>query len=319
METITTEHVSCAFCGENNSTLFADGFDYQYWTSKQKWQFVQCSQCGHVYLNPRPSPDESDKIYPSNYYTLEGRHTKSQSTLIAKFKEYVIWKRLAYFDDLFSSGANIIEIGSGDCSLLIQIKNKYPNCQVTGIDLSFSDNVKRTCEEVNIRLFEEPIERSILPDNSFDLVIMNQVIEHLWQPSQVIDNIVRMLKKGGHLSIETPNLSGYDQKLFARSHWGGYYFPRHLQLFGHTSLKNILENRGMSVLKQFSLVAPIIWAFSVHSAINTRFNHQHRPWFVDRLLSDRNPACLGFFTIIDMIARMLGFTTSNQKIIAIKN
>jgi hypothetical protein len=122
------------------------------------------------------------------------------------------------------------------------------------------------------------------------------------------------LKPGGLISIETPNRNGYDRRFFRAAFWGGYYFPRHLHLFDEQSLKALLEKNNFTVEYQGYLLAPIIWAFSVHARLSSSPAFHRLAFF----FNDRNPLCLSLFTVVDLLARLAGLPTSNQKCIARK-
>ena len=314
---IICEEVDCALCGSSLSTPIAYGYDYEYWTSEQMFFFVKCDFCGHLYLNPRPGPGSFSSIYPPNYYTLEGRHTAKTSILISSLKKVIVRKRLAYFHDLFSRGIKILEIGCGDCSLLIDLNDTVPGAELTGLDITFTDEIREKCSNERIHLIESSIEDAPLKANEYDIVIMNQLIEHLWKPAEVLRKINDSLVSGGFISIETVNIEGYDRGIFSKGFWGGYYFPRHFNLFSFESLKNLLENTGFRVVKQYSLLASIIWTFSFHAYFCP--SESHKGTIADRFFSDRNPLALSIFTIVDMIALLFGLKTSNQKTIAQKS
>src|SRR5262245_60848778 len=66
---IDTEVVTvCCVCRNEQSVPFASGFDYELKTCRNEWQFVKCSHCGHVWLNPRPAIPTLPIIYPRSYY-----------------------------------------------------------------------------------------------------------------------------------------------------------------------------------------------------------------------------------------------------------
>ena len=76
-----------------------------------------------------------------------------------------------------------------------------------------------------------------LPADSYDLVIMNQLIEHVAIAARpALHGDVRDLRPGGHLFLETPNLDSLDARAFRRRYWGGYHLPRHFHLFDSRTL-----------------------------------------------------------------------------------
>jgi 2-polyprenyl-3-methyl-5-hydroxy-6-metoxy-1,4-benzoquinol methylase len=313
---IELEYVSCLLCGASNTRPLAQGFDYEYWTSDQEFHFVECQGCGHVFLNPRPTIAASERIYPSNYYTLEGRHTRESSPLVALAKSAVVRRRLALFQPLLKSGCSILEVGCGDCNMLLDLKSIYPATRITGVDLRFSQAAQELCTRRGITLVQGAIEDIPIPPETFDLVIMNQLIEHLWDPRLVIQKIFAALKPNGFISIETVNLLGYDRRWFEDTFWGGYYFPRHLNLFSFSSLARLLEETGFKVVAQYSLLAPVIWTYSLHGYLSGQ--GRNRKSLLAGFFTDRNPLCLAAFSLLDLLAIYFGVVSSNQKTMAQK-
>ncbi len=310
------EKVPCAVCGSENYTAAAEGRDYQYWTSNDLFVMVQCRACGHLYLNPRPTPDSASVIYPPDYYTLAGRHAGQGSRLIAALKRRVVLRRLAAFRELLNRPVRVLEVGCGDCALLLALRRSFPAVGLTGVDLAMPKDVARECRSRGIELVQGPIEDVALEAGAYSLVVMNQLIEHLWDPAGVLDKVHAGMAPGGMLSIETVNAAAYDRRLIRDGRWGAFYFPRHLNLFDSAGLGRLLAGHGFEVVRQYSLVGPVNWAFSLRALTCPDPRHRDSRWH--RLLSDESPACLAVFTVLDLLARAVGLTTSNQKTIARK-
>ena len=309
---------ACPLCGSPLSTPFARGRDYEYGTSDQTFSFVTCANCTHVYLNPRPSDATLHLAYPSDYYTLSGRHTSARSRLIARFKSLVVNGRLRFFRQLLAGRTSVLEVGCGDGSLLVDLKRKNPGIELTGLDMTLPKGAAARCLALGITVREVAVEQADLGREKFDLIIMNQVIEHVADPVAVMNKLAEALKPGGYVSIETPDPGGYDRRLFGKSFWGGYYFPRHLHLFGCRNLRRLVEQAGLTVEVQAHLLAPIIWIFSCHALLFHGLESEDRKKPPAGWVSDRNPALLAAFTLVDLLARFAGCPTSNQKIIARK-
>ena len=316
-EEIALEKTECELCGDNQSTVAARGKDYEYWTSEQEFTVVECLRCGHLYLDPRPSIEAINRIYPSHYYTLEGRHTAHSSWLIASMKKRVLRGRTAAFrDKLEKKQAAVFDVGCGDCSFLLNVKEEHPHVKAAGVDLAFTDGIRKQCTARDIRLIEGNVEETNLPEETFDIVTLNQVIEHVWKPREVLVKLHRSLTAGGLISIQTVNTDGYDRKLFKDGLWGAYYFPRHLNFFSFETLGRLLKETGFEVVMRKSLLAPIVWAFSLHAF--TGRTREKAARFPSTFFTDRSPLCLAMFSLVDALAMALGLATSNQLIIAEK-
>ncbi|MEE9594165.1 MAG: class I SAM-dependent methyltransferase [Candidatus Hydrothermarchaeales archaeon] len=96
-----------------------------------------------------------------------------------------------------------------------------------------------------------------LPFNEdfFDIVLLNDVIEHLEDPKLALENILRVLKKEGILYINTPNLNIIRKTIFKfadeREH--------HISLFPHSDLITLLKNLGFKIVKQWTFLDLFIY------------------------------------------------------------
>ena len=72
---------------------------------------------------------------------------------------------------------------------------------------------------------------------------------------------------GGYAVFDTPNYDGVDRKLFPRTAWGGYHFPRHATLFTPTTFAILAEKQGFRVERRIRLISPVFWVLSVHNAM----------------------------------------------------
>jgi ubiquinone/menaquinone biosynthesis C-methylase UbiE len=314
---LALEPASCPYCGANKPKPLTSGFDYEYGTTDTEFFLVECADCTTTYLNPRPTLESAGIIYPQDYYTLQGRHEKSGSPIVNFFKQLVVQSRIpALPAELKGKPFRILEVGCGDCDLLLAMKRKYPLADCHGLDLQFTNRQREACQQAGITLITSPIENAALGENSYNLVIMNQLIEHTWNPVEVLRKIFRAMADNGRVTISTVNLNGYDRRFFYHHYWGGYYIPRHLVLFTNQTLQAILEKSGFVFEKYRPLVAPVVWTFSFHARLTSSKNSMLK--FLGKFMVDRNPLVLGLFTALDLVALLLGLTTSNQQIIARK-
>lgn len=82
----------------------------------------------------------------------------------------------------------------------------------------------------------------------FDVVLLNDIIEHLENPALALDNTSKVLKKGGILYITTPNLNTFRKKFLkyadAKEH--------HISLFSHVDFMKLLAEVGFKVLERWT-------------------------------------------------------------------
>ena len=96
-------------------------------------------------------------------------------------------------------------------------------------------------------------------DGRFDLALMHQLIEHVRDPRAILAKVRRMLKPGGVLSVETPDIDAWDFRLLSRRYWAGYDIPRHFYIFNKTNFAELAREVGFEVVSTASLVNPVFW------------------------------------------------------------
>jgi len=100
----------------------------------------------------------------------------------------------------------ILDIGSGSHSSTIT-KKWLPQCHYTGVDRDVSyDNTEEDIQNMDefFQLDLTELEYGAIPDDTYDVIIMSHVIEHLHNGEQVLPLLFRKLKKGGLFYIEFP-------------------------------------------------------------------------------------------------------------------
>ncbi|HEY1050108.1 MAG TPA: class I SAM-dependent methyltransferase [Prosthecobacter sp.] len=306
-----TEKTNCLLCGADDAEIVASGPDYDCETTTEVFHIRRCRQCAHTYLNPRPTVECASEIYPSDYYTLDASHQPDGFSIMGRMKDLVVRGRLRAFLRGVPQGGTVVDLGCGDGALLLAMRRERPDTRLMGVDFAVSAPQRKKMEDAGISVIESPLETAPLPDN-VSLVIMNQVIEHLWDVDACMEKVRACLRPGGMFSVCTPNTAGYDRPWFHDGAWGGYYFPRHLNLFSQDGLSRYMERFGMRVKERNSLLAPLIW-MSTARALQIR-----RRWPRWMRLKDGNVAFLVMFTLIDMVAMLLGKTSSNQQVVAVK-
>ena len=86
--------------------------------------------------------------------------------------------------------------------------------------------------------------------NKFDVIVFFEVLEHLEAPSEFIQNLLKVLKPGGHIVLSVPNRNRMGPQRYS---WD--YPPHHLSRWSALSLRNFLEFNGYMVERL--LISPI--------------------------------------------------------------
>jgi SAM-dependent methyltransferase len=296
-------------CGSSKGTVIANGKDYLHKTSDQTYQFFECAECQHLYLNPRPKLEEISRLYPSDYVTFTEAF-KGEQNFLAKIKDAVLVRRFKSLGETLPKDMKLLDVGCGDAQFLLALRRQFPDAQLDGLDRHFTPTLSDQLRAERIGTIQGIIETAALAENEYDVITMNQLIEHVWDVNLVLERTRRALKPGGVLAIETPNRQGWDRRFFKGGAWGGYYWPRHLNLFSRPHLAQFAKAKGMRVVQSVRLLAPPCWILSFRFTLQRAgFNR------TAKLFPDTSIALLACFAVIDTIAAMAGAETSNQKLI----
>jgi 2-polyprenyl-3-methyl-5-hydroxy-6-metoxy-1,4-benzoquinol methylase len=306
-------HTRCVLCGSGDYEVCASGTDFEYDTVDDEFHFVACSACGHLYLNPRPSIDALDVIYPSNYYSFSG----TTNALVARAQRFWEGGKVALYRSLVGDGERrLLDVGCGDGRFLALLRDfGDPKWQVVGLELDASAVAQCRADgfEAHAERVEDFAEQSE-QQGRFDAVIMLQLIEHVEDPALICERVHALLRPGGVFIVETPNLAGLDYRIFRGRWWGHYHFPRHWHLFSRESLVRMLEQRGFEIERTECLISTSSWIISHHNY----FKDRGYPLFVRRFFNYQNPILLGLAIAIDTLRTRLGLETSNQRVIGRK-
>jgi 2-polyprenyl-3-methyl-5-hydroxy-6-metoxy-1,4-benzoquinol methylase len=99
----------------------------------------------------------------------------------------------------------ILDVGAGGGYTLRWLKSIYPNAITTGVELN--TNLKDELEQnVDVAIFGN-IDECIPRLDTFDLILLLDVLEHVPDSTQTLKSISRLLKNGGHVIVSVPNIA----------------------------------------------------------------------------------------------------------------
>lgn len=284
----------CCVCGTCDADQIASGEDYEYRTTDDTFTAFRCRSCTLIYLNPRPTLADMEIVYPAEYHAFD--FSEQDFGLVHKIRSRLEARRLLAYCGSLPDGAKIMDVGCGDgfhLSLLRKFGNK--NWKLEGVDLD--RRAIKAAERSGLKVHFGSVESLDLTKNSYDLIFMIQTIEHVERPDEILDSVFRLLKPGGRLVIVTDNTDSIDFRLFKGGYWGGYHFPRHLNLFNKLSLAKLAVKTGFSVANITTLVSPVNWVYSFH---NTFVDKKAPKFLIDRFTL-KSVVSLSAFTLLDIV------------------
>jgi len=155
------------------------------------------------------------------------------------------------------SDGRLLDVGCGSGAFLKQAEEA--GWKVEGVDPD-PDAVK-LAQDSGLDVRQGGIEMLKNEKEKFDVVTLSHVIEHTHNPREMIVSCYRLLKRGGLLWVETPNLDSMGHHKYGRS-WRGIEAPRHLVIFTLKSITEMMKNIGFKKSKtKISLTSEIVVMF----------------------------------------------------------
>ncbi len=256
----------CPWCGSNKAQInlwLKDEF-----LTKKDFHICECLNCGLLYTMPRPSKEKIGAYYKSDEYYS---HQENKKGFVPRLYEAIKKINLKHKFRLASRDlpvGKLLDIGCGVGDFLHVAENKGWQC--TGVEPS---EEAREIARQRIKgdlLYSEDLNH--LPDQSFDLITMWHVLEHVddlkWQVAQ----LQRLIKPNGRIVIAVPNYRSYDGR-FYNAYWAAYDVPRHLNHFNKTVITKIFKTSGLSLVSMDKLV----WDAYYISFMSEQYKHHFMP------------------------------------------
>jgi SAM-dependent methyltransferase len=249
--------MECRLCGSKVLTRGKEDVqDFEYDTPGC-FGYYQCFQCGLLNINPIPNQVELNHAYPEAYHAYHEHH----SPLSRQLKERFWGRKALRYSQYLNPMSRVLEAGCSFGDLLSAFQKRGVS-HVQGLDFNIKAVTKARSRGLDV--FQGELDTAELKDGSFDMIVMENFIEHVYDPVKTFQRCNQLLKPGGYLVGETPNTDSWDCKLFGR-HWGGYHSPRHLYLFNIRSLRLLASRTGFGVVRISNLLQPAHWVLSVQN------------------------------------------------------
>jgi len=231
----------CPVCGGTNIQFVFDVRDFT--VSGDTFPVFECADCTARFTNNVPSEDEIGAYYKSEDYISHSETSKGiVNTLYHTIRRYTLQKKknLVHHESGKDNG-NILDLGSGTGALPEVMKTA--GWLVKGLEPD--ENARKIAETrgVDVSSINQFFH---LPENSFDVITMWHVLEHVHRLHEYFEHFQKILKPDGVLVIAIPNYTSQDA-LHYRSFWAAYDVPRHLYHFSPNSIRVLTEKHGFKV------------------------------------------------------------------------
>jgi SAM-dependent methyltransferase len=233
-----SDHIPCPLCGGWNHR--------QRFVARDRlvgrpgaFPVVQCAGCGLTFLNPRPTPDSLGAYYPDIYYPLDAEPAHSALAIA-----HGLLSRVETWLSRTDKGhVRLLDVGCGT-GLFLHLAQQR-GLRVKGIELSGSAAAYAR-HNYALDVQEGTVESVELAPQSFDIITMWHVLEHLPDPVATLRHLDAALAPGGLLLAGVPNIGSLEARIFGRR-WFSLDAPRHLTHFSPATLAMAAAKAGLDV------------------------------------------------------------------------
>ena len=194
------EQISCPVCGADD--------EHKLW-EKRGARYVRCKQCSLVYENPRLTAEELKQLYSDKAYYIQEKGKQPNSGYENYFSQCTPQLQEEYFDivEQYSrtERGRFLDIGCGTGGVVARARNRGWDA----IGQEISDWAVEQGTRLGVTIINVSLLEADLPESHFDAISMLDVLENLPEPVDYIKKVNRILKPGGVLVIETPNINGF--------------------------------------------------------------------------------------------------------------
>lgn len=205
--------------------------------------YSRCRTCGFTFANPVPPNEVLDAFYNSPFYR---NYRRLEANRIARDRYFSI----SMYTDMHrlaswlggDQALNILDFGCGPGAFLALLRDEFGFTNVEGLELS-QVSVEFARQHYGLTVASSTAE---LQRQSYDCVILIEVIEHLPNPAAIFSQLTKLVRPGGHLLITTPAVDNLLGRFFP-SLCLHYTAPSHVSLFTKQSLANLLSRFGFEI------------------------------------------------------------------------
>jgi len=282
--------MKCAVCGneQNNKAYILNEMMFGL---KDEFKYFECAECGCFQIEA--IPDNMEKYYPDNYYSLNQLNEKPlklnyfkqlQYDHLSGYKKSLLGAAAAFgynpetyhwFKELgvAEKSAKILDIGCGKGNLLKQLF-QVGFTDLTGIDPFITNDI---IYNPHLKILKKSVFET---EGKFDLIMMHHSLEHMPNHLEVLKRIHHLLNQKGKLLIRIPVMS---EPLFDKYgvHMVSLDPPRHFFIHSIKSIKMLLVETGF-VLKKTIYDAKVFDVIATEQYLQNITLHDPRSYTINK-------------------------------------
>jgi 2-polyprenyl-3-methyl-5-hydroxy-6-metoxy-1,4-benzoquinol methylase len=209
------------------------------------YRLHRCPDCSHLFVSDRVDAEVLEKAYDHDFYVQPESGGEG-------YRDYLgtLDKRIRGFREWYEPLTTFVGGPGRSLDFGCAIGAMVKAAQDTGWDAVGYERSQWAAQygkdHLGVRIVTGDGHRDPFAAESFDLVTMWDVVEHLEQPREILALVSRWLKPDGWLAVNTVDAGSWGARM-AGMRWRHLGAPRHLQYFTRRSLRHLLQTTGYDI------------------------------------------------------------------------
>ncbi len=231
----------CPLC---KGTSAVSAFPYAIQYLDDRYEYIRCTDCLSVYVDPVPSAQTFARMYSksdyhdSHYAEIESNHYDAAANLLKSHAP---------------PGAKVLDYGCGFGQFLRAVRS----AGFTPIGVEFdTDAAIAAARNAGCRVYPIPEFAKEMSDTQFDVIHLGDVLEHLPDPTSTLNSLLHHIKAGGLLFVEGPLETNPSPVYWAARLFGTFKHALQPRFVGQGKPTHLFRTGGSQQLDFFKRVSP---------------------------------------------------------------
>lgn len=252
----------CPLCESTATALRVVGQD-RLVATPHDYEYFHCKSCRALFQHPLPTDAEIPGLYPPGYTPhtppkhrrprgavgrfVRTHHLSAETAGRSKLKAGLAKLLAGHSMRRYRAprgGNRFLDIGCGAGNLVMG----YADLGWDAVGVELSEEAARIAQEAGLNVHQGFVQDAGLAPASFDRIALDNVIEHVREPEELLAFAKTLLAPDGELEVMTPNADAWSFEIFEGA-WFPLEAPRHLILFTPASLTALAEKVGLEVVE----------------------------------------------------------------------
>ena len=247
----------CIICSQQLQLYYEDVYDDRYGFS-EIYDLLKCPNCNQYQTIPLLDESYLSTLY-SIYYPRKNIDVvginKQAKQITSIFSPLIRWWKGDNNQGQYYAkrGENVLDYGCGNGTSLVELRLIGANAY--GIEAD--QNVRQVIMPLDLNIHIGALEPNTFNGIKFDLIILNQVLEHIPNPDALLKSLSSHLNANGRIILSFPNSNSFFANFFKRK-WINWHIPYHLHHFNLGSSSIYFNNLGWDI-KFKKTITPNLW------------------------------------------------------------